>query len=1035
MTQRIVGLLALLVFISAAGYGQYGKMRGRVTDKETKEALVGVTVALEATSLGASTDINGDYIVLNVPVGVYTVKASYVGYANVTISNIRVSQNVTTTQDFQLSTEAIQVEPVEIVAKRPLIQRNTTNTIRMTTQEDIQNLPIRGIQNIVALQAGVVQQNGNLFVRGGRNGEVSYFVNDANTTNPITSTNTVTVIQEAIEEVQVQAGGYTAEFGGANSAIIRTSLRSGTPEFHGSLDYQTDDFAKPGETFMGTSSFGYRNFVATLSGPIVTNNLKFFVAGEHNYLRDRQQRWMTPFSFEGLRVDENDARYRRDIDGNPLPADSQALLPGPVAFSENYVPNNSRENNTIQGSVSYDFSPFKLRASGSYSALTLPTGGDWTNTTANINALQNIYRGAILRTDQTKNGFGEIKFTHLVNTTTFYEVGASWINTNRRVYDPRFDNISSPGLPSITVGGQPFAPTFLDTWNTYTDSIANAAQGYTGFIRRFDGPNQWSTINGFQFNDPNAPNDRYLKTTYSSVSFSGDLTSQVSTNLELKAGGRYEQGTARNYNVAAISNAMKYLYGLDGQTPRSFASMDELEANLAKSSNGNINHYGYDVFGNETDGDGIDAPKKPVFAAAYGQGKLEYNDLILNLGLRFEYVDTKAKTFPNPETPDSFFNTSLDVIDYTKLVDADPFSLFLPRLSFSFPVTDNTVFYAMYGKYAQMPTLNQLYVGNTVQSRTVSPTSRGNAFLTPVGFLMKPEKTTQYEIGFRQTLTDNFAFTISGFYKNTKDMLSVRSVTDANGNAIYTAYLNQDFGTIKGVELTLELRRTARLAAQVRYTLSDARGTGSNAQSSFASIESGFGRATDFINPLTQNQVHRGSALFDYRWALEEGGPVLSGFGASVLMTFNSGHSYTRIKPPTSLGQANAWNVGVYPLTDPRFSVPDEPINASTTPWFFNIDLNLSKQFAVSTLNLTVYVNVLNIMNTQQTINVYPNTGTPQDDGWLTSPLASGFTNIPNYIDFYRAVNLQNQWAYGTTTGLDIYGTPRQIRFGIKAEL
>jgi hypothetical protein len=263
----------------------------------------------------------------------------------------------------------------------------------------------------------------------------------------------------------------------------------------------------------------------------------------------------------------------------------------------------------------------------------------------------------------------------------------------------------------------------------------------------------------------------------------------------------------------------------------------------------------------------------------------------------------------------------------------------------------------------------------------------------------------------------------------------VRSVTDANGNAIYTAYLNQDFGTIKGVELTLELRRTARLAAQVRYTLSDARGTGSNPTSSFASIESGFGRATDFVNPLTQNQVHRGSALLDYRWGLDEGGSILSGLGASILLTFNSGHSYTRIKPPTSLGQANSWNVGVYPLTDPRFSVPDEPINASTTPWYFNMDLNLSKEFAVSALNLTVYVNILNVMNTQQTLNVYPNTGTPQDDGWLTSPLSAGFTSIPNYIDFYRAINLQNQWAYGTTTGLAIYGTPRQIRLGIKAEL
>ncbi|MEK9136895.1 MAG: carboxypeptidase-like regulatory domain-containing protein, partial [Bacteroidota bacterium] len=111
----------------------------------TGEALIGATVAIEGTTLGASSDINGDFIILGVPPGEYTIRASYVGYNPFTITSVRVSSNITRTQNFALTSEAVQVQPVEVVAERSLIQRNTTNTIRLATQEDIKNLPIRGV--------------------------------------------------------------------------------------------------------------------------------------------------------------------------------------------------------------------------------------------------------------------------------------------------------------------------------------------------------------------------------------------------------------------------------------------------------------------------------------------------------------------------------------------------------------------------------------------------------------------------------------------------------------------------------------------------------------------------------------------------------------------------------------------------------------------------------------------------------------------------------------------------------------------------
>lgn len=168
MLRKLVLALFAVTLLPLALYAQDGKIRGTVKDNESNEPLIGANVVLDGHGLGASTDVNGDYIILSVPPGVYTIKVSLVGYAALTVSNVRVNANLTTTQDLRLSSSAVQLQGVEVVADRPLIQRNTTNTVRLTTQEDIENLPIRGVQNILALQAGVVQQNGNLYVRGGR---------------------------------------------------------------------------------------------------------------------------------------------------------------------------------------------------------------------------------------------------------------------------------------------------------------------------------------------------------------------------------------------------------------------------------------------------------------------------------------------------------------------------------------------------------------------------------------------------------------------------------------------------------------------------------------------------------------------------------------------------------------------------------------------------------------------------------------------------------------------------------------------------
>jgi outer membrane receptor protein involved in Fe transport len=1037
MSRKLLMAFTLLLVLPALLFAQEGKLRGRVTDSQSGEPLIGANVIIEGTTLGASTDINGEYVILSVPPGAYSVRASYIGYSAVTIANVRVSANLTTTQDFQLTSTAILTREIEVVAERPLIQRNTTNTIRIATQEDLQSLPFRGVSTYIALQAGVVERDGRLYVRGGRAGEVAYFVDGANVTNPFFNTQNVNVIQEVLEEVQLQSGGYTAEFGGAASGIVRTTVRTGGPELKWTLDYRTDDFAKPGNEFLGTTAFGYRNAVLTVGGPL-TGGIRFFLTGQHNYTRQSQKMFLEPFKFEGLKTDNL---------GN-LPAGIMLPRDGTIEFKRNYLYNNWELNNQAVGTLLFDLNqlvqqPLKVKLTGSYDYYRSPNGTSWPS------ALVNYFRDPSRLTHfERTTAFGNIRVTHILGPTTFYEVGLSYQNRFARNFDQDFG----------------------DDWKLYSDSTAFAAKGIPtrDWRNRYEGPFGYSTIFQFPssagFPHPYSVNNSYSKNNQSQVGATIDFTSQINPRWELKAGGSIDSWTIRSYSIASVSGYWVFLDpNRDGRIDRTFASEYERRVRLIRA--GGISNYGYDYEGNKTDGISydmgggrsatLDGPRKPLFASAYIQNKFEYRDLILNIGARFEYFDAKILGVPTtvnpltgmPDWQEPPIDQTLGVVEEDKLVESEAQTYLLPRLNFAFPVTDRTVFYAQYGKYAQLPSLNQLYIGNVTLSGIVNPSTRTpyNLGGAAAPFTAKPERNTSYEMGLRQTLTDNLALTLSGFYKDLKDQMQLRRIFNSAGIPLFVGFQNEDFGTVKGLETTLELRRTNRLAARVNYTLSDARGTGSTARSSQNAVtDEASARFPNFINPLDYNVTHKGTVMLDYRFGKGDGGPILEGMGLNAVLSFNSGHNYTKIKEPQNLGQASPWNIGVRALIDSRSRNPVEPINASTTPWVFNVDMGLSKTIFLDFANIVVYANVLNLFNTRQILNVYPTTGTPYDDGWLKSPFAEPYKAIPNYESFYRQVILNNRYAYmtigpggglGQQAGGDLFGAPRQIIFGVKLEM
>ena len=238
-------LLALSLAPAEASTG--GKIAGVVKDATTGDGLPHANVVVVDTKLGATADEKGRFFILNVPAGTYTLKATYIGYADYTVEDVRVSTDLTTNLDIDLTSSDIQVEEVVIRAERPIIDKTATNAVRIVDAEDIEILPFRGVGGVINLQPGVVYDEGALHVRGSRSDEIGYYVDGASVRNPVTGGVAVNLIDEALAEVQLQAGGFNAEYGGANAGIILQELRTGPSNWEFGLLSETDNFTSPYE--------------------------------------------------------------------------------------------------------------------------------------------------------------------------------------------------------------------------------------------------------------------------------------------------------------------------------------------------------------------------------------------------------------------------------------------------------------------------------------------------------------------------------------------------------------------------------------------------------------------------------------------------------------------------------------------------------------------------------------------------------------------------------------------------------------------
>ncbi len=296
-------LLIIFLLVSESFAGTTGKLSGVIADGSTGEGLIGANVVLVGTNLGAATDVNGNYVILNIPPGTYTAKISSIGYQSVSVENVRIVVDRTTDVSIELQPTTLEMEQIVISAQTPLVQKDLTSSISVMTRDEIEELPVASFVELLSLQAGVVGSGNNLHIRGGRSNEVAYLIDGMYVQDPLLGGLATQISNDAIQELSLLSGTFNAEYGNALSGVVNIVTRDGSDKFTGKLEFRTSEFGVDRYADLHELRLN-----GNISGPLLTTDLKFFLSAEQdkrgNYLPfgfRTEQTFFGKLSFSGIK--------------------------------------------------------------------------------------------------------------------------------------------------------------------------------------------------------------------------------------------------------------------------------------------------------------------------------------------------------------------------------------------------------------------------------------------------------------------------------------------------------------------------------------------------------------------------------------------------------------------------------------------------------------------------------------------------------------------------------------------------------------
>jgi outer membrane receptor protein involved in Fe transport len=846
-----VTFLTTLIFAGAmsASAGVTGKIAGAVTDAATGAPIIGASVRVNGTNLGAMTDEDGEFFVINIPSGKYEISATTVGYENVTKTNVQVLVDLTTPVSFQLNVAPIALAGTIVVeAKDPIIQHDLTESKTIFTADKLRLLPNnQTVAAVIGNYPGVVvDDKADLHVRGGRAGQISYYYDEFLVQDLFVDNQGILIVPDALSELSLSSGGYTAEYGGALSAVVNAVTPEGTEEYAGRVkmfqgathpyDVETGQW-KPLQSISNHAMFG------SFSGPILKSNpgiATFYAAGLYS----------------------KDATY--------LPQNWNVSKFGTFKVSAQPTP-------TMKLTAHYTYNLADGR-------LFTHRDGNGVSYDLNLDGLPRYE-----------------KKSYVAGLTANYAPSARTV-LNARV--GRF-------YTSSKIAPNHLFDTYWDQWPGYTEDTNGV---YNGTI------DDDYYVGGIDYADPQQ-------------------------NVGFTAGDNflpYYQRRAQLYNTGAV--------GITTQTNHNHQFKAGMEFKNFVIEWDDKQFYNSKPYGEIY-------KSAPFQTSGFIQDKMEYANLIINLGVRFDHRS--------------------DDFVYRDTARSATTNVWSPRLGISFPISEKSMMHFNYGFYYQFPRFAYLYEALS-GDRTTGVPRFGNPFL-------KPEKDVMYELGLDHLIGEDLRLDATAFFKDIRDLVTTRN--DGLPNPIKaTMFDNGDYGSAKGFDLSLEkLKGDGNFGASISYGYLIATGNSSYATEAYYTH---LNSVTDTSAPVTEyplefDQRHTATAVVSYgvpeNWSQRIFGLKMpTNWSLTFVGQYGSGMPYTKTdQDGNRLGERNE---GRLPAT-------------------FDVDMRFLKAFAVrgkSAVNF--FVEVDNLFNRRNVIDVYSRTGLATNDGLRPG---NGFATNQTDLDYY----------------------------------
>ena len=898
--------------------GVTGKISGKIQDENSEEPLIGANVLVIGTTLGAATDVDGFYHILNIPPGYYDLRIDMIGYAQKVIKDVRVEIDLTSQINAKMTVEALSAEMIVVQAEQKLVKTDVASSQKSISSEQISEMPVTSVSEVIGLSAGV----SGFSVRGGNFNETQFMVDGLVLNDERTSEPTTGIPLSAVQDISLQTGGFGAEYRNARSGVINVVTKEGSKNsYSGSISFRRSPATQKhfGLSPYDPKSFWFKPFLDDEVAWTGTNNGSWDEYTQRQYpsfdgwnkisqqtmADDNPRNDLTPAGAQKLFTWEhrlNGAIKSPDVNfdigfGGPVPFISSKL--GDLRFfasalqeEDMYLYEVSRPGIKKRSFLIKITSDTKNNSKLNYTYLrgrlegtTLSRGGETAimNDVGDLASQVNIagftmpwriFTNEYWSPTKVNNGTHALKYTRQPNDNSFFELLLK--------IDSKDYNTNHGSLRDTTT----LFPIFGSGENSF---YANEAP--IGF---FGGP-VFSIEGRLAFGGAISTSRDFSKV--KSYSLKADYVKQMNKNNQIKTGTE----------IVVTDLDLK------------FGSQNEFLPSGNYWSKSKI---------------------RPMRLSMYGQNKMEYDGFVATIGANLDIINPNEEWYDLNDYDDDFYSSNYTdetegTIKKKRLSSQIKLS---PRLSISHPITESSKLYFNYGHYQQMPISQDLYRvqrGSSQEILTIGDPSLPMA------------KTISYEVGFDQSFFESYLVHLAAYYKDISDQQNYTRYISANSKVNYSRLTSNSYEDIRGFEIELSKMKGKWVTGFLNYEYR-------------VNTAGYFGLRRYYENPGDQRNYELNNekqskprpiptikSVIDFHTPTDFG-PSIKGHSP-----FGSWH----------MNIVSRWSAGSWFTYNPN-NIPGIEYNVQYVN-NYNIDLKFSKIFSAGRIRVKFYADIYNALNSK----------------------------------------------------------------------